>query len=289
MTVESLLRNHAGDLVTNHNGDQVYALVEGQTMHHLRRPRVAVAPAPPPPHLLSGRVVRSLPKWPQWLEYATAFTDRYRVEDTTQNLYELYVGEDGSDPDFTAAPAATSATLPFDYALTPPLAGTKEYRIARRYRNEFGVVNLNQYSESFTIDDAGALVVPDPTSPQDTALSDGNGYRVVLTAKYYPDDDGDNRADTWDIYYTDDGTDPDPALDTPVEVTMGQVASEETLVRYLGPFSAGDDVRVILRVRRSSDDEDDGNSTVVQHDVVAQPTAPGDGFTFGGSAHEYML
>jgi len=238
--------------------------------------------APRMPWALS-RVDRRGGMPPPWREYVQEISGKYRVEGAA-GQYELYVGVD-ADPDFTAAPAQVSATLPFSYAVTPPGAGTKEYRLCLRYRNEYGLLSQNQYTRSYTIDDAGDLVVPDPSAPEDVSIAETDELEVVVTALYYPDADGDNRADVWDIYDRDDGTNPDPAIDVATEVAMAEVGHIERLAHGLGPYSFEADVRVIVRCRRDSDDADDGNSTVHQLDLSAQLAAPTHGHNIMGDAY----
>lgn len=209
---------------------------------------------------------------PLWREYSQEYAGHYRVEGAA-GQYELYVGVD-ADPDFTAAPAQISASLPFSYAVTPPGAGTKQYRMCLRYRNEYGLLSQNQYTRKFTLDAAGDLVLPDPSAPEEVRLIEGSELDAVIIAEYYPDADGSNRADRWDIYVRSDGTDPVPGSDSPTVVNMTEVGHTERLAHALGPYSFGADVRVILRCRRNSDSADDGNTTVYQVILSTQLAKP---------------
>jgi len=241
----------------------------------------------PPIEIFRGRSNRRNAKPPEWAKYDSQAGAYYRVADTTIELYELYIGEDGAEPDFTAAPDDTSASLPFSYALTPPGAGTKEYKATVRFRNRYNIISLNQYSRSFIIDDAGNLVTPDPSAPQDVALSDTTGLKVKVYANYYPDDDGDNSADKWRIWATDTGVDPDPADPVTAEIAMKLIMPRENLIYNLGPYAKGADVRVLIRTYRSGDTTDDGNTTVYQHTVTSGPSDPSKINFFGGEQNEY--
>ena len=227
----------------------------------------------------------------QFVDDGTTFdewlTGLYRVADTGQAQYELYVGESGSEPDFTAAADATSATLPFSHAIAAPGAGEKEYRATCRQRNAYDLLSLNQYSRSFNIDDAGDLVTPDPTGPEDVALKDGDELVVKVHAKYFHLEDGDDAADTWLIYATDTGADPVPGVDAPEEVAMKKIARVEQLFHTLGPYAAAADVRVIVCCERSTDSVSDGNTTVYQLTTPATLATPAHGRGFGGSVNEY--
>jgi len=245
--------------------------------------RVIIAP-PRNEQDLRGAVRRRDAKPPQWIEYTQDVSGTYRVAGVVS--YELYVGSD-AEPDFTGAADATSATLPFSHALAAPGAGETDYRATVIYENEYGLKSLNRYSRSFVIDDAGDQVTPDPTGPEDVSLRDGDELAVIVTATYRPDADGDNAADTWLVYATDTGADPVPGVDEPTEVAMRESTLTEYLNYSLGPYAAGADVRVIVRVMRSADDVTDGNTDVVQHDVTTVPASPGHTGAFGAGQFEY--
>ena len=239
----------------------------------------------PPVRFLEGRTRRGLAKPPEWLKYGQTFRDACRVADTAQALYELYVGEDAV-PDFTGAADETSATLPFSHVITPPVAGTTVFHAACRQRNQYGIVSMNQFASQFEVDDNGDLVVADPSGPEDVELIDAKLGKAVLFATYYYRSDGDDAADTWQIYSTTTGVDPVPGVDTPTEQTMLKSLSDERLHLSLGPYASASDLRVILRAKRSADDATDGNTTVFSLTTVTFPDAPTVGGTFGGSVYE---
>lgn len=93
--------------------------------------------------------------------------------------------------------------------------------------------------------------------------------------------DGDDRADYWDVYYTSDGTDPVPGVDSPESEAMKTYPVASPLHMKLGPFDHGEEIRVIVRCRRSSDSADDGNSTVYTHTMTTQENYPLWGGGFG--------
>ncbi|RLF30318.1 MAG: hypothetical protein DRN14_00245 [Thermoplasmata archaeon] len=235
------------------------------------------------PSMLVGHARRSPAKPPQWLKYTQTLNGYYRVADVGQ--YELYIGEDAL-PDFSAPPAATSTSLPFDYSITPPLVGTKDVYITVRYRNEYDLVSLDQFTTKYTIDTSGNIVRQDPSSPQDLLVREASGYRLTVTAEYHYAKDGDDKADTWQLYYTTTGVDPDPLVDTPIEEEIKFRVDIAFFGYALGPFSADTDVRVLLRVKRSSDGADDGNSTVVQHTMTSAMDTPSYGSAFGGGVYD---
>jgi len=208
---------------------------------------------------------------PTWIRYEQPVSGVYRVEGVGQ--YELYVGVD-ANPDFTAAPAQTSAVKTFSYAVTPPGAGTKEYRLCLRYRSAYSVISLNQYNRRFTLDAAGDLVVPDPSGPEDLALIETGSLYLRVTAVYLlRTADGADAADCWDIYATTE-VDPVPGVDSPTSVAMPSGYGPVGLSYRIGPYSFGDEVHVIVRCRRSSDDADDGNTDAVVHIMESRLDSP---------------
>jgi len=208
--------------------------------------------------------------------YTEKLTGLYRVGDTALARYELFLGED-VDPDFVT-PVDTSATLPFSYALAPPLIGTLEYRAVVRQRNQYDLSNFNLWTRKFVIDDAGLLVVPTPSPPDNIALTGTAGGMVTVSATYNPDHD-ETQADTWLIYYRGDGTDPTVGVDTPLVITMTPdlfFGSPQRRLNYsLGPFGLGTDLHVLVRTRKATGSVDSTNTTIVQLTVATtDPMTP---------------
>jgi len=187
----------------------------------------------------------------------------YRIEDTTADPYELYIGVD-DDPDFDAAPADTSTGVAFSYALTPPGSGIREYRATVRERNVYDLVGLNIYTRSIWINSTGGEEPSTITAPYDVSLTDGDGGLVEVRARYSAESD-DDPGDTWAIYYRGDATDPTPGVDTPDTSSMTAPAYFGGTAKYLnatiGPFPEGATVHVIVRARRASDSEESSNTT----------------------------
>jgi len=226
-----------------------------------------------------GRVVRRGSRGPLWVQYDQQLIGVYRAA-AASGQYELYVGVD-SDPDFTAAPAQTSATLPFSYPVVAPGVGTKEYRLCVRWRDEYGVLGLNQHTQKFTLNAGGGLVTPDPSGPEDVQLVELPNLYLGVFAKYRYLQDGSNRADYWDVY-SKVGADPVPGVDSPVAVAMASYYSCIPLRYEAGAYDFEDEVHVIVRCRRDSDDADDGNTTVYTHTMSTQLSSPAYGRAFQG-------
>jgi hypothetical protein len=97
--------------------------------------------------------------------------------------------------------------------------------------------------------------------------------------------DGDNAADTWIVYLRTNGTDPDPAIDTPTYTqTMGKFDGVARLELFDGSFAEGADVRVIVRARRSGTPNVDSTNVDVYSVTTTfiGPDAVSGGALYGG-------
>jgi len=110
-----------------------------------------------------------------------------------------------------------------------------------------------------------------------------NGY-VMLAATYYPTQD-DDPADMWKVW-TAEGRDPIPGTDTPYNEDMISGQTVCTLFKSLGTFTVATDFRIMVRVYRSTDLTDDGNSTVYTVAVPGVPSAPV-ADALAGAKHKY--
>ena len=194
--------------------------------------------------------------------YTSGIRYNISIADTALDRYEVYAGVD-ADPTFTT-PSATSATLPFTYALSAPPSATRDHRITVRKRNAYNLRSLNTYHRSFILNSSAALVGSEISAPQDTALAQiGNG-QLLLTASYGPGLDS-SPADKWLLYKTTDGT--DPLLATPAEI--GDIGEADTItgksyLRYEIPVMDWNTTcKVVLRTKRALDSELSDNTNVV--------------------------
>lgn len=178
--------------------------------------------------------------------------------------YRVYKGEDAA-PDFTASAFATGSSLPITTGtITLPGAGlTKTINLVTRYRNDYGLESQNTLPETFVIDENGDLVATPPSEAMQVSLSPAAAGAVRLQAQYFADADGINAADTWLIYLTSDGSDPDPSTDTPTEVAMNVADGIASLDWTSSTFSHGATIKVILRTRRSGSPDVDSESVTI--------------------------
>jgi len=205
--------------------------------------------------------------------YSGTLSEFYAAPHTAGNVrYYLYVGED-ADPDFDADPEEIRSTFPFTYAVTPPGAGNKDINVTVRESNKYRLLSRNTYHRTTTVDSGGNEVASDLALPQGITAADAAGGKVLVGAIYYDDQDA-SRADTWNLYITTDGTDPNPAVDSPVQVTMQRWGAIRPAyhLRYTTPaYAYGTDFRVIVRVERSSDSAESNNTTVSTLSVGTAP------------------
>ncbi len=237
---------------------------------------------------------------------ATTFSNTlvgcYRIANSTLALYELFVGVD-ADPSFASA-TATSATLPFSYTMTPPGAGTREYRFTVRRRNQYNISSYNVYHRSISINAAGALVTPEISAPEEITLTNVAGGEVDVTAVYHSANDTEP-ADTFLVYSTTTGADPVVGVTVPVEVDMDRAeggipfdalfgiypATDKRLRYTLGPYAWGTDLRVLIRARRQdTPDVDSTNTTIVSATVsTVEPALAAQRIAFLGTRNEQRM
>ncbi len=139
---------------------------------------------------------------------------------TVWDRWELYVG-DNDDPDYDAAPAHTHATKT---SLTfGPTSASHVYKCMALHRNEFGVRTKPRTGEETVIrtDASNNLLTNPPTGPCLVQLFNRAEGKIMVAAEYLADNDPvTEQANYWAIYEKTDGTDPDPAVDTPTLVAM---------------------------------------------------------------------
>jgi len=201
--------------------------------------------------------------------YNNAMPMRFNLRDTATEQYELYIGTGGNEPDLTAAPDEEGA-LPLSSVLTPPMSGIDTYRFVVRKRNAYNLLSLNTFSKAFQLDSNGDEVNTEVSEALGVTLSHIGSGKIRVKAYYSPSLDA-NPADTWVAYIRTNGTDPDPGVDTPVNI--GAMADPDLMTGnvYLtydtSAYDWNTDFRIILRPKRSSDNEEATDSTVYQIDV----------------------
>jgi len=122
-------------------------------------------------------------------------------------------------------------------------------------------------------------VVLAPGSPYDTTLADTYDGEVRVRTNYLKGNDDGFAANRWSIWAS-VGVDPDPDVDVAVKTKgipdINLIGDGLELVYNIGPYDPGDDVRVVVRVYRSSDLVTDGNTDVIALITATGPDAPED-------------
>lgn len=216
-----------------------------------------------------------------------SFTQSYRVADAQYDVYELYVGEDGS-PDFSAsAQPVDSGALPLSYTPTPPASGsTLELHCVVRRRNSYNLLSFNVGKTVLEIDSGGSQLSGPLTAPFGVRVFDGAAEGAITVVASYASTDDTNPATAWEVYVG-NGSDPTPGSDTPLYTgTMAFIGAYAYLATTItnSAFGAGDTVHVIVTAKRASDSER-ASAAAVQFAVAAALTLSA-GETFGGAAYE---
>lgn len=209
-------------------------------------------------------------------DYQMPFSAFFKIANAEQ--WQLFVSEDG-EFDFTNDPDAVSASLPITFPLSLPVSGDKDYWYVVRYRNRYGLTSLNQYARKASVNSGGVEVTLPPSSPFDTTLEDTfEGYVKVHTTYLKGDDDG-YAANRWSVWAS-VGSDPDPDVDTPVSTRgipdINLIGDGLEIKTNIGPYAEEADLRVVVRVFRTSDSVTDGNTDVVTLTTASGPDAPED-------------
>jgi hypothetical protein len=202
--------------------------------------------------------------------YEETLAGLYRIADEDLDWYELYVGEDGP-PDFDAAPNATGATLPFDSATIVYGAGHAYHLVVRR-RNRHGLRSANVAETIFTIDPDGVARTNPPSAPVILGWTPiAGGAFLLKVAYYYPADAAAIQADTYHIYATFDGSDPDPATESPVAAAIPKADGTGYYEYATATNAHGAIGKVLVRTLRSADSVESASTP------IATATADADG------------
>jgi len=185
----------------------------------------------------------------------------YRVANQALDAYCLFVGV-GQLPNFTAAPSATSASLPFNYHSALPGSGTTTLFVTVRKRNVYGLLSQTQQTTTLILTPAGLQrgAVPAPTSlyaaPIATNIIRVGARYPTITTDQYP-------ADVWRVWVG--STAPNPATDTPTYIAAASEAISVDLTGY-GPGTW----YVVVGLYRTADSA----QTVAAQRTVVYPVAP---------------
>lgn len=209
--------------------------------------------------------------------------DQFRIEDDSLDQYELFKNTGDNEPDLSGLAYETFSSLPHT---TAALSFPETHRFILCKRNKYGMLSQNRKSWRLELDGSGLEVAIRPSAPKSQAIAAGPGGAFVITAEYEYKSDGDNKADTWLIYLTTGGGNPDPAVDTPVEVTMKRLEATELLNYTSTTYPNGTVGKVIVRTRREGTPDVDSNNSTIAGPATADavgPSAPSEGGAFFGA------
>lgn len=214
-------------------------------------------------------------------------TDRgnHRIADDSLERYELFRGVD-QEPDLEGEPYETFSTLPH----TTEAELSAETFFVLRKRNKFNLSSLNIKSWSVKLDADGDIVIPDPADPQNVNIVPAAGATGYVTAQYLYDSGDENAATHWLIYFTDDGSDPDPGVDEPTVVAMNK-SNEIAVLKWTSPAADNEDILKVLVRTRAVVGEGQADSTNTDiHSCTASDEGPDEppGRAFLGNAAEAM-
>jgi hypothetical protein len=181
--------------------------------------------------------------------FANVTAGTHALYDAALETYLLYRGEDvAADLD-----GAAWETFADDPHVTADLAAGHTYHFVTRARNRFGLISQNIAEWTVTVDAEGNQDATPPTDPVEVTLSPAAGGAVRVQAKYFylPDAADDLDADTWLVYLTSDGGAPDPAVDTPHEVTIPKIDGMAALDYTSDAFTDGATIKALVRTRRT--------------------------------------
>lgn len=200
--------------------------------------------------------------------YRETLAGLYRMAYDLHAQYELHIGTDGP-PDITLTPSVVATALPFD---TPPLAAGHTYHLVTNRRNKYDLVSESIEPTLVTIAAGGAQGVNPPSPATDLVLGGASGGAVRVSGVYFYAVDA-SPADQFALYATSNGTDPNPATDTPILVTMVQTDGAAKLDWTSVALPHGTVVKMIVRTRRSSDGSESISSPILTHTVSTTPPA----------------
>lgn len=233
----------------------------------------------------AGKITRRGPKVRfQFSEYFQVFTQGFRIEEVSLEVYELYAGL-GGPPDFDSSgqPVATSLTLPFSWTPALPSSGNATYYCIVRRRNNYNLESFNVYST--IIQYIGHSRVLGPISPpRNVQVYDDGPQSILVVTKYVDTEDPDLPADTWEIYVK-VGSDPVPGVDVPAYTGPMVFAGPEAIIAAPLESSSwvpGVVLHVIATAKRASDSRR-GSAGVVLFTMLPSLDLT-DGFMFAGRA-----
>lgn len=216
------------------------------------------------------------------LSYGTRRNQARGVHRVARDLdtFRLYESVDGAAFDFSTILDSNDTGI---FNLTPTAGHLYRY-IVRRV-NQYGLESQNTDYVEIELDGAGDQEETKPSPAEEVQATATAGGVVEVTALYYPTPDGDNAATDFLVYWTDDGTDPDPLTDTPAVVPVTAPGGVAFLSWDSGVYATGTTIKAIVSTRRGTTEST--QSAIVS--AVTDATAPAtpDGISIQGAGAQY--
>lgn len=188
-----------------------------------------------------------------------------RIAESAAARYELYHGIGSID--FTAAPLATSPTLPFDVAIS----GAGVHYLVVRQRNQYGELSGNISVTKIELDGANEEIQVVPTAPEWIEAEAAPGETVRVKAHYAYPIDADLAADTFRVYRKIDHGTMDYTASASMVKTDGLARLDWTSTETFGTSK----VYVEVRAQRSSDGRESDAIAAMMVDFLIASQAPG--------------
>lgn len=201
--------------------------------------------------------------------YESAAHGKHNIENTSGALYALYESDTSYEAiDLDGVPLETFSSLPATTTATVTGEGVHYFKLAKR--NFLGLMTVLK-AWRVELDASNNEVALIPTSPSRTTIRAAVAAKVIIIADYQRLRDV-LPADRWAIYVTTDGSTPDPDVDSPTTVAFDKANAVERLTWTSPAYTDGLTIKAIVRVERTSDSRESGNTNVVT--TTANDTAP---------------
>ena len=149
----------------------------------------------------------------------------------------------------------------------------KHYFTLRR-RNKWGLSSQNIESWNVILDEDGNIIEPPPNAPSNISITPVAGGKGTVEAQYFYTINDEYAATDWLIYFTDNGTDPDPENDTPTVVAMSK-RNGLAFLQWLSPAADDNDMlKVIVRARRVDGGNHFDSENTDVHSCTASTAGP---------------
>lgn len=205
---------------------------------------------------------------------------RTRLPDGALPAYLLFHAVD-SDPDpDTDSEEETFDSLP--HTMSAALTVSHQHRILVLGQNEYGLRSKNRSPWRVTLAADGSEVAAPPSDPTDIRVTPAASGAVRLRARYKQVLDlAAHQADAWKVWWTTDGSNPDPTDPPSLEQSMAFISGQADLDYTTGALADGLTFQAIIRASRTAeagdtDSEDETiYSTTTETDGPATPDPAG--------------